>query len=469
MKKRNSFQIPGALTVTLTLLSFLAFILATSCGDDAFGFQPTVSMNLDRYEINEMGNDPEEFNIIVLKSSRIKEKYEVSWQNENPAVASIQAVLKKNETSAVIDNERNTAYIESSSTITIIVTPNRNGKTKITVKFINPNLETENMLLETKECEIDISNYTNPTVDVSVGFSDLKANGNSTTTTTNLTLTFDKEIPGLAAKDITFSNVTGVKGGTITGPTGTGPYNYTLPISGFTVGGTLNVTVKKDGYKFTPNAMKTVTIYFVAGNKTVTFSDVTANGSASATTTELILTFGEAITGLAATDITLSGVANVNKATLGQAEGTGPVTYKLPITLGGNVGGELTVTVTKQGYTFDGSPKKVTIYYYTVPTDGKATINITWTDDTGEPKFTGNTTTGKVGTEVSVTATAPTGGTIKEWYLNGEKATDPSPIGTFKFTPQNTGTYNVTVLATTGSGNTAKVYSAEVAITVTSN
>jgi len=89
----------------------------------------------------------------------------------------------------------------------------------------------------------------------------------------------------------------------------------------------------------------------------VTLSGVSANGSSSQVTTQLTLTFSQAITGLTASDISLSGVSGVTKGTL---SGSGP-SYTLPIN-GFNAGGTLNVSVSKTGYTISGSPKTVTIY-----------------------------------------------------------------------------------------------------------
>jgi uncharacterized protein (TIGR02145 family) len=93
------------------------------------------------------------------------------------------------------------------------------------------------------------------------------------------------------------------------------------------------------------------------GDTPVTLNNVTANGTATQTTTQLTLTFSQAITGLSAADITLTSVSGVTKGTLSNS-GT---TYTLPITV--TVGGALTVAVSKTGYTISGSPKTVTIYY----------------------------------------------------------------------------------------------------------
>ena len=104
----------------------------------------------------------------------------------------------------------------------------------------------------------------------------------------------------------------------------------------------------------------------------VTFSGLSANGSATATTTTLTLTFSAAIAGLSASDITLS-VAGAQKGAL---SGAGP-TYTLPIS-GFTAGGTLSVTVSKIGYNISGSPKTVTIYYYSggnpIPTTREVTI-----------------------------------------------------------------------------------------------
>jgi len=116
------------------------------------------------------------------------------------------------------------------------------------------------------------------------------------------------------------------------------------------------------------------------GNTAVTFSSVTANGSASQTTTQLTLTFSQAITGLSADDITLSGVSGVTKETL---SGSGP-TYILGIS-GIFAGGSLSVAVAKSGYTISGSPKTVSIYYYfnsTPPTSSTGIEMVTITGGT---------------------------------------------------------------------------------------
>ena len=92
--------------------------------------------------------------------------------------------------------------------------------------------------------------------DIAVSFSGLSANGSSSQTTTQLTLTFSPGITGLSAGDITLSGLSGVSKGTLSG-SGT---SYTLGISGFSSGGSLTVSVAKTGY--TISTSKTVTVYY---------------------------------------------------------------------------------------------------------------------------------------------------------------------------------------------------------------
>jgi hypothetical protein len=229
--------------------------------------------------------------------------------------------------------------------------------------------------------------------DTAVTFSSVTANGSSTQTTTELTLTFSQAITGLSASDITLSGVSGVTKGTLSGSGS----SYTLPISGFTSGGTLNVAVSKTGYTIS-GSPKTVTIYYYTsggggGDTAVTFSSLTANGSSSQTTTQLTLTFDQAITGLSANDITLSGVS-VTKGTL-SSSGT---SYTLGIS-GVSAGGTLTVAVSKSGYTISNSSRTVTIYYYSAPqvpstptgvsatAQSSSSITISWNASSPTPAY----------------------------------------------------------------------------------
>jgi hypothetical protein len=186
----------------------------------------------------------------------------------------------------------------------------------------------------------------------SVTFDNVTADGSSSQPTTQLTLTFDQEIIGLSADDITLNGVSGVEKGILSGD---GPV-YTLPISGFSSGGTLEVSVAKSGYNIS-DSQKTVTIYVVS----VTLNSVIADGSSSQPTTQLTLTFNQAIPGLSADDITLSGVSGIEKGFL---SGSGPV-YTLPIS-GFGSSGILYVSVAKSGYAISDSQETVTVYVVSV-------------------------------------------------------------------------------------------------------
>ncbi|GHT73587.1 hypothetical protein FACS1894124_2190 [Spirochaetia bacterium] len=101
------------------------------------------------------------------------------------------------------------------------------------------------------------------------------------------------------------------------------------------------------------------------------FTGVTADGSATATTTKLTLTFSQAITGLATDDITLTaGTTGAAKGALAPT-GTAGV-YELAVS-GITETGNVTVAVVKPGYTISGSPQTAQVYYS--PRTGKAITN----------------------------------------------------------------------------------------------
>jgi len=230
-----------------------------------------------------------------------------------------------------------------------------------------------------------------------VTFTSVLADGSSSQATTQLTLIFSQAITGLSANDVILSGVSGVNKGALNG---SGPV-YTLDISGFSAGGTLSVIVAKSGYNIS-GSPQTVAIYSTGdggggGGTAVTFNSASANGSSSQPTTELTLSFSQAITGLSASDITLSGVSGVSKGTL---SGSNP--YTLPISGFGN-GGSLNVQVSKSGYNISGSPKTVAISYKALsaptnvvaddgqygnrPATSRTSIKITWTGVSGAVKY----------------------------------------------------------------------------------
>lgn len=92
-----------------------------------------------------------------------------------------------------------------------------------------------------------------------VGFTGVTANGSTTQTTTELTLTFSEAVTGLVAEDITLASTTGATAGALSGAN-----PYTLAVTGITASGTVNVTVAKEGYSFTPNS-QSVEVFLTQG------------------------------------------------------------------------------------------------------------------------------------------------------------------------------------------------------------
>jgi len=100
----------------------------------------------------------------------------------------------------------------------------------------------------------------------------------------------------------------------------------------------------------------------------------------SSTTTHLLLTFSQPITGLSTSDITLSGLSSVSKVAL---SGTGPA-YTLSISNTG--GGTVTVEVNKSGYTISNRQRSVIVTHLNLfygtwggsfpITAGNSTVNI---------------------------------------------------------------------------------------------
>jgi hypothetical protein len=102
-----------------------------------------------------------------------------------------------------------------------------------------------------------------------------------------------------------------------------------------------------------------------AGN-TVHFTALSANGSETATTSRLTLTFDQDISGLSAEDILLEpGNTGAGKGVLTR---TGTGTYTLEIE-GITSTGTVTLSASKTGYTITGNPKQVTVFQYTPPVD----------------------------------------------------------------------------------------------------
>ena len=87
---------------------------------------------------------------------------------------------------------------------------------------------------------------------INAALTNVTADGDSTHTSTQLTLTFNQDITGLSADHITLTGINNIVKGSLSKADGTGV--YTLAISGFTTGGTVNVSVSGvEGYNITGN------------------------------------------------------------------------------------------------------------------------------------------------------------------------------------------------------------------------
>ena len=110
---------------------------------------------------------------------------------------------------------------------------------------------------------------TNP-ITISATFNSVTANGSAIQTTTQLSMTFNQTINNITANDISLSGISGIQKGSLN-RSGT---TYTLPINGFTTGGTLTVNVVKTDYTITP-VSHTVTIYATGTSAfTITFTQI---------------------------------------------------------------------------------------------------------------------------------------------------------------------------------------------------
>ena len=196
-----------------------------------------------------------------------------------------------------------------------------------------------------------------------VTFTDLASDGSETETTARLTLTFDSDVAGLTAADITLD--AGTTGAAISTFSKTGTGKYELTLSGVKASGEVRVTAAREGYIINGNP-RTVQIFYYHPEPgiPVTFNSLTADGSETVTTTKLILVFDKDIGGLSAGDITLD--AGETGAVKGALTRTGTGLYELAVT-GITASGEVSVTVAKGGYDISGNPQTAEVVYYSPP------------------------------------------------------------------------------------------------------
>jgi hypothetical protein len=176
----------------------------------------------------------------------------------------------------------------------------------------------------------------------------VSANGSVSAATTLLSITFAEPEYGLTAAHIAIANGTGQATKSYLSGSGT---SYTLLLT-VTQGGTISVTITKDGVDSTAH---TVTVFGTPAPAGRTYT-VSADGSASAATTGLSITFAEPEAGLTAEHITIAnGTGEVTKGS--PLSGGGP-SYTLPV--GVSQGGTISVTITKDGV--DSTAHTVTVF-----------------------------------------------------------------------------------------------------------
>jgi hypothetical protein len=179
---------------------------------------------------------------------------------------------------------------------------------------------------------------------------------NSSGTTTQLTLTFSGAVDGLKAEHISVEN----DGGTVTGIgtlSGSGPA-YTLPVT-VTKGGNIKVSVSGSpaGYSLTGSPILVAVSY----TEVVGFSDVTADGWPTETTTTLTLKFSKSVSGLTAGHIKVENdTGEASKA--GDLGGNGTV-YTLPVTVTKEGAVSVSVTSSPSGYVISGEAQTVLVRY----------------------------------------------------------------------------------------------------------
>jgi fibronectin type 3 domain-containing protein len=109
--------------------------------------------------------------------------------------------------------------------------------------------------------EGSLSNYVRAVTFIPVSFTGAEANGSSSVMTTKLNLSFDQDIEDLSAGDITLmpNNTGAVKGALTKIAIGV----YELAVSDINAGGSVTVTVAKNGYTITPSS-KEAALHFVS-------------------------------------------------------------------------------------------------------------------------------------------------------------------------------------------------------------
>jgi len=213
---------------------------------------------------------------------------------------------------------------------------------------------------------------------------------------------------------------------------------------------TITVTTVNGG----KTANCTVTVNTTSQNIEVWFNNLTADGSATtATTTKLILTFNQDITGLVTDDITLT--PNSTGTTKGTLTRTGTGVYELPVS-GIIASGQVSVAVSKSGYTIYYSSLQTQVYYV-ANSDigigiGEPSIKL-YLNDSTSPLQEGKSTSMNKGEGTYTVSIASGNYASITWYINGSvvpQGSSKTSLTLYKRTP---GTYLVTVEASPAGGD----------------
>jgi len=306
-------------------------------------------------------------------------------------------------------------------------------------------------------------------IDTPVIFSGVTADGSSSQTTTQLTLSFSAAIAGLSAADIDLSGVTVTKG------TLSGSNPYTLPISGITTGGTLSVAVAKAGYDIS-DSPKTATIYYLAPAYSISLSQTSTHTFPAATagyTAQTPLTVSVNNTGNQATGALAAALSGTNADSFmltGASISSIAVEGETTFTVAPNTGlaaGLYTATVTVSGgngitaQTFDVS------FTVNAPPSGTADIvSYYWVNEQDELAATTDSLSLSRGAEASLTITASGGGYSSQcWYVNGteQSAANNQTAFIFSSAGKPNGNYIVGLMVEKDGG----YYSVNIIVTVT--
>jgi len=185
----------------------------------------------------------------------------------------------------------------------------------------------------------------------------VNANGSASQTSTQLTFAFNKAVAGLTSADIGLSH--SVNGQTVTKGTLSGSgTEYVLPISGFTAGGTLTVSITKSGYTFTGNP-PTATIFYTASVTNLGSQTIAITAPATGETPQGTIAAGTGYTG---------AIIWYNGVTLHTESFAVSTIYRAQVTL-----------TSATGYQWTSSPPNITVPNQTVT---NRTVNGTGTGNT---------------------------------------------------------------------------------------